>query len=586
MKRKFIALFISLILILSAVFSCLPAWAEEKAIVFEGSRKVELTIDRSDLNNYINGGQSFFDLILRNYAPEWLTFSMKAENRDIKVSLGFSFSSYEDYKNKLDELLGGSATVSCIREDDKLFLLEGFSAQEMLTFVYHPLSSAISYSEIKLNDLFKTGVNIISVNGKEYTGNDYLEILPKGEKLIKLSSLAVTTEVDNQGIFQRTLSAVPESKEDLDKLSSRFEKVGKAEENSGVVITSFNAASLNEANELTTACLYIACGTTQAEQQLKGVRVGVTQTESFGLGNLLSERGSFSYSYSYPDYYEKVKSENSEVVVDGSSITSKSATDIEYYYERDFAFSKMSVETDLTNPFGKIKKIIKLSVQSSRAKPYHEELKKAFAPYMNKGVTLNIYDEGSVRYYELSYSSFSQSSIDEFTRSILGTAGQCEISDSWLPFGKSKITESVGLFGVSAIDTPPSKISASYILPKLSKLKFVSGDSEYFYTEDNVLVCNIGSEEANVIEYHRFNLFKCIIVVIVLIALAGLVIFAIKGYKTLQKKLLEVKKQRDEKKQAEKKEEPKKEATEFCPNCGAKLEADSLFCENCGQKVV
>ncbi len=530
MKRT-VAILLSVILIISALI--LPVVAAEKKNDegFAGSRKVVYTVDKSDLENYLNGGRAFFDLVLRNYAPEWLTYSLKTEGRDLIITLEFTFSTLEEYRNRVSELISENPLISYSKEKSKLFLLEGHTAADMMNFVYKAVAGSMIYETVTVDDIFPVTENVITINGKNYSGGEKLEILPKKESVILLNQLHIKTEHSEDG-YKREIRAIPQNGEEAEDLLSRFKKVGDTEENEGFVTVSFSAYSMVELNNLTTRCLYTACNVIEQEKPAKGIRVKVKQTEVFGLDTLMPEYKNFSYSFTYPSYYSKVKGVDETVTVENGTISAENVTSVQYIYEREVAFNKLDIKTDFSNLFGKTKQVITFSAPRGQIASMHEEIKEHFEDYLSRGVALNIYDEGANRYYAFTYSSWFINDVIEFTQDILGNSYEMELSDSWIPYGPSKLYQSINYNRLRVLDTPPAKVTASTVFPAAARFK-QTGDASY-NAETRTAVLSVVDEDGVTVSYNRFHLIKCIVIFLGLVIILVAVILFKKWWKKIK----------------------------------------------------
>ena len=638
--KKLISIFLTvLLLFISLPFTSFAVEEKAEENAFAGKRQMVFTIDYSDLNNYFNGGRTAFDLILRSHTPTWLTYSLSTNDRDVHLSMEFSFVSLDDYCQKISELIADTAYVSYYNHGKDFFLVEAHHTTDYLKFIYRAVADTFIYENVALQNLFHLSQNTLVVNGKEFAIGDKVTILPEGESIVLLSELSIeTTYVD--GVFQRNITASPQKHEEFERLLSHFEMAGLTETTeSGAVYVAFSATSMAELNRLTFRCLYTACSIEESEEQLDGITVRVRCSEQFDLDVLLEKNGRFSYAYTYPDYYRNVKSveelqeggseseeTESAVEIDNGTIRTTIKRPVTYVYERDFLFSGVDVKTDLTHGFGKIKKAIAFRAPRGRAILCHDALKKLFEKQMYAGVALNIRDEGGNRYYELSYSSWFASDVEEFSKKILGKSYSCTLSDSWLPYGKSTICEEIQRNEFSLIGIPPTTWTATY---EFSDGASFSGEKKTVVRqEDNTLVVAVSDDAENKVEYHRFNWTKCIVLSIGLIVVVISVLIVWKCRKRILERIkiisvekVEQRKQQKELRRQQREEEVKQlqlqqeaEAQrlqeeyrrrqqvvqeqpdnsllfapignkKFCPQCGKLLATAGEFCGQCGAKI-
>ena len=72
---------------------------------FKGARYFSVLIDSSNLDNYINGGRSELEYLIRVLKNEWLNVELSVNGINLEVKMDFNFETYEDYIKKLEYLL-------------------------------------------------------------------------------------------------------------------------------------------------------------------------------------------------------------------------------------------------------------------------------------------------------------------------------------------------------------------------------------------------------------------------------------------------------------------------------------------------
>lgn len=123
--KKYIKKFLSLFLILLLIFgNAVNASNEKKELDieaspnsevqtdkaeeikdFKGARYFSVLIDSSNLDNYINGGRSELEYLIRVLKNEWLKVELSVNGINLEVKMDFNFETYEDYIKKLEYLL-------------------------------------------------------------------------------------------------------------------------------------------------------------------------------------------------------------------------------------------------------------------------------------------------------------------------------------------------------------------------------------------------------------------------------------------------------------------------------------------------
>ena len=149
MKKRFAYVFLAIILAASIVLPANAAARDE----FSGTRSFQITADWSDLENYINGGRTAFDQILRGNMPEWFVYDIRTQGRDVTCTFSFSFSSFEDYQSKLATLIMRSPAILYSQEKD-LLLMESCTPYDLLNFLENALNQHNCLSEKTLQEIF------------------------------------------------------------------------------------------------------------------------------------------------------------------------------------------------------------------------------------------------------------------------------------------------------------------------------------------------------------------------------------------------------------------------------------------------
>ncbi len=564
---------------------------------FSGTRHIEITADISDVENFINGGRPILDMAVRSNAPEWLSYNIHAVDRDLLITLDFTFESLGDYTEKVKALLTNHPTIVLFQneEDEDFTYLEGFSAIQLLNFVQQVLISSGLTTEKAMTEIFVVKNNAITINTVEYASEDKsISIRPDNSAIVTFSNLSLTTSVDKNNVFKRTISVSIDKSinknSDIKELTKRFSDTGKKtdETTDGFTYVSVEFTAVNQVEMLKKTMFCLNTATSVSEQQTIDAdrNITVDKTEYIDTECVLDEAGTFSYVFEYPSYYESVSSADENITVTETAISSSVGPNINFTYKSGFKFSSIDITTDLSSASGKIKKIIKFSAPAEIATAFHDQIVSRYEEKLINGTTFNIYDENGYRNYEFIFETFFSKDIAEFTSAILG--GECtfELTDNWLPYGKSSIKETTNIKYVVDKKTPADEITSKYKFSSVSKI---------FTTENLSLNGNsasllIAQSASTIIEYRQLNIVKTVAEVILTITAVILLITAIRKIK----KLIDGLKEKAEEKKAEKKQnqnnsqtdKPADESTPFfCPFCGEEAKSDDIFCNECGNKL-
>lgn len=488
---------------------------------FRGSRIVTYEVDKSDLENFIDGGRTAFDILLRKNAPSWLQYELYARDRTVYLTINFDFDSFEDYSEKTKKLLMFSPALVYTTETG-LLLMEGHAAIELLNFMQLSLALPDTSMEQFQTGLFSVTQNSILINSVEYSTEDNrLIIRPDNGSIIKFNALTIDTTGKKNGTFTRTITAQidgsEQSKEDLDALMKRFKKAGKTTstdlyDNVIEVSVVINAYNQKELLSKTMECLNAAVSVSETLQYVDDATVGVTRTEFIDIADLMKEDSNYIFTYTYPSFYNNVITLDNTTAVTEKRITTQNNEYLSYYYERGFRFDAIDIETDLSNLFGKISRKITLSASADSASDYYDVIKEQLLSRLIKGTTLNIYDKDGSRYYELSYSSWFAKDIENFTNSVLNGIYRLSPDNSWIPCGKVNLQDKISVGNIVPKMAPADETTFRYILPSVindeTVIQFSDGDNINF-------------------EYRQLNIIKCLIELLAVIAIVIIVIVVV-----------------------------------------------------------
>lgn len=586
MKKRFACVFLAIILAASIVLPANAAARDE----FSGTRSFQITADWSDLENYINGGRTAFDQILRGNMPEWFVYDIRTQGRDVTCAFSFSFSSFEDYQSKLATLIMRSPAILYSQEKD-LLLMESCTPYDLLNFLENALNQHNCLSEKTLQEIFPLIGSGIEINGQTYDASAGVYIRPEEAEAVLLENLSVDTSTKKNYAYSRVITAQVGSGSDADDLERQFSAAGEPEvhkiEGGYEVSVSFEAVSQEELVYKTMQCLNAPTFISESQTPVDGKTVQVERTEFFDVDHMLKEEGTFSYTYNYPSYYDQLIPEKESVQINDSYVQATGESFVIFTYQRKLQFSSVEILTDLSAPSGKITRVITCTLPLEIAEEYHKKVTDRLRLNLVNGSVLDIYDEGDRRYYQISFSSFLNKEIETFTAAILDDPKyKFDASLTWFPFAENQINDSFQTDDMISGIVPADEITATYILPELARVK------EPAEAEDSAVTFRIRSKDKVSLVYRQVH----IIGLAILIAGTVLVLIMI---------LTVVRRIRGKAGRAGKKRTkisspgpgPKRTASSkshsaagsyqvrFCGECGTRIEADAYFCPECGSRI-
>ena len=442
---------------------------------FSGTRTFEYSTEGSDLTNFVNGGRPTFDLLLRQSAPDWLNYRLYTSERDVILSISFSFESYDDYVGKLEALLLCSPNI-LYRDDPELLLMEGHCTLDLLRFLEKQLMRQDCLRERTLPELLRIRSNEITLNGSAYPIEDRVEIGVADDDIVPLDYLEIQTTGCEDGSFIRKIIVRVDtsigSDRDVRKITRQLKAVGNPQteelsEHLTEVSVEFATIGENDLANKTMLCLNTATWIASTCHYIDDTTMGVEKREVINYSRLMRDGAVYQYTHSFPSYVREITAENEQIGVYDNSISASNLSEILCHYESSPAFSSIDVLTDFSKPFGKITRYITFVVPDELAPHLHENLTSQFEDMLMKGVVLDIYDGSNGRYYVFSFSSFDLDEVVKFSKSVLGGKRNLSQSDSWLPLGRSQMNEQVELDASIPGMAPPQSSVFTYKMPSL-----------------------------------------------------------------------------------------------------------------------
>lgn len=572
MKKRLLHIVLVLILLTSLM---LPADAASKE-EFTGTRSIQVTADWSDLENYINGGRTAFDQILRGSMPEWFAYEIHTQVRDVTCTFSFSFTSFEDYQKKLKQLIMRTPAILYSREDS-LLLMESCTSFDLLNFLEAALNEKKCLSEKSLEEIFRLTGSTIEIHSQSYDAINGVCIRPEDSEAVLMDNLSVKTVTNKNYGFSRTITAQVKSGGDADELEKQFSLVGNAKvrknEDSYEVSVSFNAASQADLVSKTMQCLNSPTFISETQTAYDHKMVTVERTEFFDIDHLLGDNGSFSYTYVYPSYCENVISEDGSAHIHDSSVTSEGESFIAYTYQRKLQFSSLEIYTDLSAPSGKITRTVICKVPLEIAEVFHRNVTDKLRLNLVNGSVMDISDEGDSRCYKITFSSFLHKEIEVFTASILDDPGyKFDSSLSKLPFAENKIQDIFRVDSPISQIVPADEIAVTYILPDSARVK--EGIDADVSTDGSVVTFHIRSKDNISLSYRHMNIIGLTGPAVVICLTAFLIAMIVNRIR-----------RRSRKGGSGTASPVTSHQVRFCGNCGSRLAPDGQFCQECGAKI-
>ena len=555
------------ILIFSMVTSYLVFAAEEptttqintsnitKIEEFKGKRVVTILADTSNMNNYLNGGRASFDYLIRKNKIEWLDIELFTDNLTLNIQLSFDFESYDDYFNKISELLGYTPVIIY----DNGNYIESFSTKDFVNFLVDDMQAENMYLEDTENiEILVSGDSRIEFsNGlKIEAKNDRINYQENEEIALKLKSLKIDTSFHKeQSVFDRTIEFEIETESDalLNSMKKSFinrckkEKVEYKNDETKKFVVNFSRGSEKELSSTTMVLLNIGTSIVTKEQYGSANKLEVIFSEYLDLEDILTENAQFLYTFDTSNF-EKVKlidgyNEDSGFTLEEKIVkVNEPQSIIKFSYQKDFEFDKIEIITDFTNDWH-----ITMRARTLIAKNIHDKIKDSLVNAIPNGTTFNIYDEGAYRYYDIVFTG-NVDKINSFTSKITDGDSELKVSQMLLPFMPSQVEDEVHVVQICTYVKNYSHIEQKYIFRKDTKLPDEE-DLVVFKTDKGTTV-QFENEKVS-ITYKNFS--KILFAKFVILVIIVIVVIFIMRKKMKEKKAAKAQADKDSKVKKEKK---------------------------------
>ncbi len=512
--------FLSLLITACLFIGLLPTFAvgaAEAQSEFSGSRSVEFTFESSNLDNYANGGRAAVDLYLRKFSPDWLTYNLRASGRNVVLSYDFSFTSFEDYYQKLGVLAGYMPDVF-YKPGEDMILIEEFDATRLLEGLQQQLGESQ-----ELSRWAKVTKDSFTLCGKTYdVAGSNVNIQPEASNNLRFESVEIVTEPGKKELTRTLTVAISKEyteTEEWKDIVSGFEDAGDTEEEefySRVELSvTFTASTHQALVKKTSELLGVPISTSEKIVEVGENECKYIRTENLLINNYIEDDAEVHYTYILDENMKKptAESEFVEISEDGeaSTVEANGQTRIKFGYTAPFRFDSVKVLTEKTSAFTKYKRTITLSSPVKIVEGFHEKIKSELSKKLPKGAVLDIHDELQTRYYVLTLSTWSISELEALTNIVMKT--DISVKESLIPFLKSSFSEKV--VSLSTLDdfTTAYSVEFTYRMPgKASGENGVKTDGALVFTD------GFGNIK---VQYRYFNL---IITALLLIAVAAVTV--------------------------------------------------------------
>lgn len=162
-----------------------------------GKRTMTIAINGKTFDRYFDGSVDDLSELIESTCPEELTWSFDSSTGNNVYTFELNFSSPEDYKAKVERIMGNEVTLSIEAPNsvwsNGTYVEESFTSQNLIQWLSDAVVAAGYVSSSNSNSIFSTGSTSVNFNGiSEVTSSCiYLNEI----EYVKLNSITILTDV-------------------------------------------------------------------------------------------------------------------------------------------------------------------------------------------------------------------------------------------------------------------------------------------------------------------------------------------------------------------------------------------------------
>lgn len=533
MRRK---IHFILVFILFCIFVKITSVADE--IPFKGSRTLVCVLDRSDINNFVDGGLEKFEQVLDENKIEWLDLKEEILDRDMKLTLTFSFENKLEYEERMRELLGYRPVI--IYETGNDFILaENFDSGEILNFIQSKLLEENMLDEFNFSRLLSVQNCTLILNEKKYETTENFDIRNGTEK-IQFDSMDIFTTANSDGSFERTINIMIKNGNWTDNIKTviknNFSKAGTVEEEDNTSLDFAMQVKIQAKNqeELCRKTI-IATGFTERlieKEKAENEKKFVECEEHLGIDKVLRKDGVYNYDFIYPSYYQELQIQEKDSLSLEENELKYSGEDgkFSYSYYRGAKIEKIKISTDMSNLIKGTERKIQIRIPKSELDVFEDVIFEHLHQIKEERKHIKIEKELGEDYKEYSISCRSRKSeeLQEFTEAVLRGNNRFSYVNRILPIRNGTLIDSITVGDIVPAMIPLSEMEIIYLFPNKTKI-ISSNDVEYQFNKNQYKTTEENKEYLNAIVYRTLNIIDNIIILsIILLGLIVVFILLIK----------------------------------------------------------
>ena len=175
---------------------------------FSGTRVMSCAFSSSDFKRAFQGDMRDLDKLIEDSCPNGMTWKKKTQNDQTVYTFCLSFFSLQDYKEKVTNILNFHPKITWEYKDSPfvsgVIYKENFSSRDLMTWLYTALYEKKYITKDSVDDLWDLKETTVSIGNKKYKSDDKISI--EEMSYAELSSIAIDTNLQDDGTFRRTIS--------------------------------------------------------------------------------------------------------------------------------------------------------------------------------------------------------------------------------------------------------------------------------------------------------------------------------------------------------------------------------------------
>lgn len=174
---------------------------------FSGTRVMSCTFSSRDFHTYFKGSKKDLNKLIKESCPDALTYTSSSSDGNDTYTFYLRFSSLDDYKKKVRDLLNFSPEITYEYGDSPfvsgLIYKENFTSKDLMTWLYTALYEGKYIDKDSSSDLWDLKSTEISFLGTTYETKDKINIDEMA--YVPLSSIHIDTKTKKSGKLARVI---------------------------------------------------------------------------------------------------------------------------------------------------------------------------------------------------------------------------------------------------------------------------------------------------------------------------------------------------------------------------------------------